>query len=235
MFKNDLTGQRFGILTVIEFVGNNEYRASMWRCICDCTNEIIARGEDLRSGKTQSCGCLRATNHFRTHGDSKTKLYSKWNSMIRRCEDPNNEAYKNYGGRGIIVCPEWHDYENFRNWVNETRPDPSLTLDRIDVNGNYEPDNCRWATVQEQQNNKRSNVMITYFDETHSLMDWCRILNLPYSLIQSRITARGWDFWTAISTPLPAHYYDDCYDYDYEGYEDPSNYDDEYYNNYYMY
>lgn len=132
-----------------------------------------------------------------------------------------------------IVCPEWHNYENFRNWVNETRSDPSLTLDRMDVNGNYCPENCRWATEQEQQNNKRTNVMITYFNEIHSLSDWCRILNLPYSLIQSRITAHGWDFWTAISTPLPDHYYDGYYDesdyYDYNDYdnyyEDPSEYD----------
>lgn len=208
MFKNDLTGMRFGNLTVIEFAGNNQYRASMWHCVCDCGNEIITRGEDLRSGKTKSCGCLVTTNHFKTHGESDTQLYRKWNSMLRRCEDPSYHAYKNYGGRGIEVCDDWHDFTIFRDWVNETRTDISLSLDRIDNDGNYSPDNCKWSTNQEQQNNKRNNLYFSLNDEVHTLSDWCRILNLPYSVIQSRITASGWSFEQAISTPLPAHYYE---------------------------
>jgi hypothetical protein len=128
--------------------------------------------------------------------------------MLRRCDDPSYHAYKNYGGRGIKVCDDWHDFTIFRDWVNETRTDISLSLDRIDNDGNYSPDNCKWSTDQEQANNRRTCLYFEINGEVHSLMDWCRILNLPYSLIQSRITACGWSFEQAISTPLPAHYYE---------------------------
>ena len=224
----DLTGQRFGLLTVLEFVGNDNFGCSKWKCLCDCGNISIVRSHDLRTGNTKSCGCLMHTPAYnRTHNESKTKLFRRWSDMINRCQNPNNNSYEYYGGRGITVCDEWNDFITFRDWAYDNGYQDGLSIDRIDVNGNYEPNNCRWATNLEQANNKRSNFMITYFDETHSLSDWCRILNLPYSVIYSRIHVYNYDFWTAISTPLPDHYYEDCYDYDYsnEYYEDPYEYD----------
>ena len=202
MFKNDLTGQKFGMLTVIEFAGNNQYRASMWRCICDCGNEIVVRGEDIRSGKTLSCGCLRTTNHFKIHGESDTRLYEIWCGMKKRCYNPNEVGYINYGERGISVCSEWYnDYTIFRDWANENGYQDDLTIDRINNDGNYEPDNCRWATRLEQNNNTRQNAYYEFNGEVHSLADWCRILNLNYNTIRSRLRY-GWSFEQAITTPI---------------------------------
>lgn len=209
MFKEDLTGQKFGLLTVLEFAGNDNYRSSMWKCLCDCGNISIVRSHDLKSGGTKSCGCLmHAPAYNRTHNESKTRLFREWANMRNRCQNSNNRSYERYGGRGITVCDEWNNFITFRDWAYDNGYQDNLSIDRIDVNGNYEPDNCRWATTLEQANNKRSSFMITYFDETHSLSDWCRILNLPYSVIYSRIHIYNWDFETAISTPLPAHYYE---------------------------
>ena len=225
VYAKDLTGQKFNMLTVIERVENAPNGNAQFLCLCDCGNQVIVTGSHLRNNEVKSCGCIAPGKP--KHHESNTPLYKKWKDMLRRCEDPKRPCYANYGGRGIQVCNEWHDYENFRDWTNSTRDDSSLTLDRIDVNGNYCPDNCRWVNQKTQQNNKRNNMYITYFDETHSLSEWCDILNLPYSVIYSRIHLYNWDFWTAISTPLPAHYYNDCYDYDYsyEYYEDPYEYD----------
>lgn len=228
----DLTGQRFGMLTVIERAGNNSSGSALWRCICDCNNETIVRTAVLNNGHTASCGCQKLQSRLR-HGMNNTPLYSSWECMKARCNNPHNIGYSNYGGRGIQVCDEWNDFVQFMEWANVNGYKEGLTLDRIDVNGNYEPDNCRWATKQEQANNRRTCIMITYFGETHSLKDWCRILNLPYSIIRTRMNKLNWDFWTAISTPLPDHYYDGYYDesdyYDYNDYdnyyEDPSEYD----------
>jgi len=224
----DLTGQKFNMLTVLyRYEIDAPNGDSRWVCSCECGGTTIVTASNLIYNGVKSCGCLKRTNHFKIHGDWNSKLYTRWRSMIRRCEDPNFPSYNNYGGRGIQVCPEWHNYENFRDWVNSTQDDPSLTLDRIDVNGNYEPNNCRWATQKTQQNNKRNNIYVTYFNETHSLKEWCDILNLPYDLVYRRISRLNYDFWRAISTPLPDHYYEDCYDYDYsnEYYEDPYEYD----------
>lgn len=207
MFKNDLTGQRFGMLTVIEFAGSNQYRASMWKCKCDCGNEIIVRGEDIRSGKTQSCGCLRSINHFQTHGESDARLYNIWCGMKKRCNNSNDVSYYNYGGRDILVCDEWDDFVPFMEWANANGYDDNLSIDRIDNDLGYSPDNCRWATRLEQQNNTRSNAYYEYNGEVHSLADWCRMLNLNYNTIRSRLRY-GWSFERAISTPLPAHYYE---------------------------
>lgn len=206
----DLTGQQFGKLTVIEYVGKNKYNASLWRCICNCNgiNEVIATTGHLRAGQVKSCGCLMSEIKT-THGGSYDKLYPTWRDMIIRCNDPNSNIYKYYGGRGISICDEWYDYNNFKMWCEDTKNDPNTTLDRIDVNGNYCPENCRWATKKEQARNKRNNIVIEYFGEIHTLVEWCEIFGLPYNVIQQRITRSGWDFWKAISTPLPDHYYTD--------------------------
>lgn len=204
----DLTGQRFGMLTVIERAGNTPSGSALWRCRCDCGNETVVRTAVLNNGHTTSCGCQKLQSRLR-HGMNDTPLYSSWECMISRCYNPNNIGYDNYGGRGISVCDDWrNDFINFQNWAEENNYQEGLTIDRININGNYEPDNCRWATRLEQANNRRTCLYFEINGEVHSLKDWCRIMNLPYKTIQTRISKLGWSFEQAISTPLPAHYYE---------------------------
>ena len=168
----DLTGQRFGGLTVIGFAKKSNDRQYMWKCRCDCGNEIVIRSHSLRSGNTRSCGCLQKETNIKlrqTHGMTKTRLYNIWQSMKQRCSLPSASCYKYYGGRGITVCNEWQNFEPFCEWALANGYADNLTIDRIDVNGNYEPNNCRWLTIQEQQNNTRRSHNITFNGITKTL------------------------------------------------------------------
>lgn len=161
----NLTGQRFGRLLVIERAGSRN-REALWHCKCNCGNEIYSRGASLRNGLSQSCGCLQkeiaSNSHFaKTHGGSSERLYSVWRGMIDRTTLPSHNRFEHYGGRGISVCDEWkHSYEKFRTWALKNGYDPSAkrgecTIDRIDVNGDYEPFNCRWVDMKHQAKNKQ--------------------------------------------------------------------------------
>lgn len=169
----DLTGQKFGRLTVISRNGSAGGKRK-WLCECDCGNTTTVTTTDLRSGHTTSCGCFHREVSARTmrdiasgrtgvlnssykHGDTGTKLYWVWSTMIQRCENRNNKRYPEWGGRGICVCDEWHDFSVFRDWAMANGYREGLSLDRVDNDGNYCPENCRWATIQEQNNNKRNN------------------------------------------------------------------------------
>ena len=157
----DLTGQRFGLLTVLRKYGHSgKCREVTWLCKCDCGNETVVIGHDLRKGTTQSCGCFRKLREVEAnikHGGSKEPLYKRWCGIKRRCYTTSNKDYKNYGGRGIKMCDEWkNDYSAFKEWALNNGFEEHLTIERINNDGNYEPSNCKWATVKEQNQNKRN-------------------------------------------------------------------------------
>ena len=186
--KLDLTGQRFGSLTVIEEVGRNDHRAVTWRCACDCGKERVVRGSDLARGTVSSCGCM---NPQRTHGQYGTPLWDRWKSMLERTTNPDASGYANYGGRGVAVCERWQTFEHFATDMR-LGFSPELTLERVDVNGGYEPGNCRWATRTEQARNKRNNHVVTFRGLTMPVVAWAELLGLKASTVRCRLNRYGW-------------------------------------------
>lgn len=142
-------------------------------------------GSHLRKGDTVSCGCVMRTAN-KTHGESKTRLYNIWQKMRSRCNNPSSDNFSYYGGRGITITPMRDDFEEFKYWAIHNGYDDTLTIDRIDFNGNYEPSNCRWITRSEQNKNTRKCILITHNGETHTMRDWGKILGIPKSTIQRR-------------------------------------------------
>lgn len=184
-----MEGKTFGKLTVIDS-DKDKFGNKVWLCRCECGKEIYTTTHKLTSGHTKSCGCYRTAKTIersRTHGQSKTPLYHVWKNMRQRCENPRAKAYPRYGGRGIVVCTEWQDYKTFQNWAMNNGYAKNLTIDRIDVNGNYEPANCRFITIQEQQNNRSTSRTITYKGETHTITEWSAITGIKLSTLHYRL------------------------------------------------
>ena len=202
----DLVGQKINRLTVVRRVENSSGRRARFECRCDCGNTVVVIGGLLRNEHTKSCGCLqkeRVATLNRTHGESKTRIYRIWANMRARCNNPNLPEYEGYGGRGITVCQEWNDsFELFREWAMANGYEDNLSIDRIDVNGNYCPENCRWTTQKEQCNNKRNNHLLTHNGETLTISEWAQRLNVNYFSLHDRITKLGWSAEKALTTPI---------------------------------
>jgi hypothetical protein len=184
----NLTGQKFGRLLVIKYIKTINKR-SYWLCKCDCGNEKEVIGNYLSSGRTKSCGCYQhesIVKRFTTHGKSNEKLYYIWKGMLRRCENSKHRNYKDYGGRGISVCEEWHNLNKFIDWAHKNGYAEGLEIDRVNNNGIYEPNNCKWSTRKEQTLNTRRNIKIELDGEIKSLSEWCEILGFKENTIQYR-------------------------------------------------
>lgn len=178
----NLVGAKFGILTVVARAEDHPYRARFqWLCRCDCGKEIVVIGENLKQGNTKSCGCLKTT-----HSMSKSDEYRIWAGMWSRCTNPKDDGYRNYGGRGISVHPSWSDFSVFYRDVG-ARPSPAHSIDRKDVNSNYEPGNIRWATMIEQGNNRRHNKILTLDGVSRTQAEWARHLSISRVCIALRI------------------------------------------------
>lgn len=201
----DLTGQRFGRLKVISPAFKDKRNQWHWNCKCDCGNTKIIPGKNLRKGDTKSCGCIHSEQIRKLmtkHGFSKTRLEQIRNDMQKRCYNPKRSSYKWYGGRGITICEEWRtNPASFYTWAIESGYEEHLTIERIDVNGNYCPENCKWVTQKEQKNNQRSNHLITYKGKTKTMAEWSELTGLSYSTIRSRQN-RGWSDEKTIETPV---------------------------------
>lgn len=176
-------GEKYGRLTILEV----HYPKDEAVCKCECGNIKIARATNVLYGGTSSCGCLKNEGNNRKHGGKGTRLYMIWKGMRERCNTKTCRIYKNYGGRDIKICLEWNDYNIFKDWAFSHGYTDELTIDRIDVNGDYCPENCRWATPKEQANNTRHNRLLTYKGKTQSVALWSDELNIPKSTIQSRL------------------------------------------------
>ncbi|MDQ1281602.1 MAG: hypothetical protein QG670_2867 [Thermoproteota archaeon] len=220
----DITNQRYGILTVEKPAFSDKNHKWHWLCKCDCGNTCIVDGRYLRKGKKLSCGCVRVVNENgriitrkgRTgqsrkgipnpknliHGFGKTRLATTRNNMMQRCYNPKHKSYPQYGGRGITVCDEWiNNLPSFYEWAVASGYKDNLTIDRIDNNGNYCPENCKWSTSIEQGNNQRTNRHITYQGKTLTPTQWGRELKIAVHLIRNRIFKLGWTVEKTFLTP----------------------------------
>lgn len=213
----NLLGETFGRLTVIAPAdkkilpcGN---KVTMWLCKCACGTIKAIPAQNLKKGKTKSCGCLnselsrsRRLIHSGTINRTRERLYDIWRAMKERCYNPQNISYPNYGGRGIQVCNCWKsDFSEFKKWALENGYSDKMSIDRVDTNGNYEPSNCRWATRKQQNNNTRHNTMIYAFGKTLTLSQWSDETGISAGVISARIKRLKWNVEDALTRPIRKH------------------------------
>ena len=210
---NDISGQKFNMLTAVEYVGRrNKGNHPYWLCRCECGNEKVVSLPNLKSGAVKSCGCLpriknsaRMKEQNKTHGKSKTRLYNIYHQMKTRCYNPAHPFFYRYGGRGISICNEWQEFEVFYAWAINNGYEDGLTIDRINNDGVYSPDNCRWVKMVDQTRNRGTNHHVTVGGETHCLSEWAEINDISYNTIMSRLRY-GWDEERAVTVqPLIKH------------------------------
>ena len=200
--KHDLTGKRFGQWYVLGYSSQKDDRHRKWLCRCDCGTVRSVRHENLLDGRSTSCGCLmKGSKLVPRHGMHKTPEYKAWMAMNERCANPKHKYYEYYGGRGIVVCELWRD--SFQVFYDDMGPRPSTkhSLDRIDNAAGYSPNNCRWATKSEQQNNMRSNRAITYEGITLNLSQWARRMGISNDCLCRRLNS-GWAIEDALTRPV---------------------------------
>lgn len=202
----DLTGHKFGRLTVKGF-SHSKNRKTYWHCQCECKNLIISRGDQIKSGITKSCGCYmkEVTQQLgylrKKHGHSRSIEYDIWCHIIKRCEDENYCQYHHYGGRGITICEDWRkDFMSFFNHVGP-RPSQKHSIDRIDNSLGYQPGNVHWATASEQARNRRTNVLVTYNEQTKCLTEWADITGINFRTLLHRKN-KGWCDNCIITKPV---------------------------------
>ena len=198
----DKTGQVFGRLVAVSLTRTSSGRTA-WTCECSCGNTVTVDSTNLRGGRTESCGCLqreRTGNANRTHGEENTRLYRTWLGMRNRCLNGNEPAYKNYGGRGISIYLDWGSFENFRDWARASGYEDHLTIERVDVNGNYEPANCTWIPRSEQTKNRRDSVFIEWNGKRQIMADWAREMGMSDKILWYRIK-NGWSAEDALTRP----------------------------------
>lgn len=201
--KIDMVGRVYGRLTVLEEREPDPKMGARWLCECRCGNRSVVVGKSLRGGLTKSCGCLaeelRSDNHSRyvKHGMHGTRIYGIWVGMVQRTTKPNNQHYPNYGGRGIKICDRWRTFEGFYADMGPTYRD-DLTIDRIDNDGPYSPENCRWATYAEQNRNRRDNVRVEWRGRDLLVAEWADLIGLNGRTIGERIR-KGWSVDRALT------------------------------------
>lgn len=200
----NLVGERFGRLVVID-KAESKSRHTRWLCLCDCGNKCIVHGTSLKTGNTTSCGCYKKENAQKLYSSVRQNdkgLYAVWNGIKQRCSNPNNKSYHNYGGRGIKMCSQWEqNYEAFYNWAMNLGYEKGLEIDRVDNNGDYCPENCRWVSHYVQANNKRNIKLYTINGVTKSLPQWCREYNQEYYLVRQRVDKLHWSIIDALTIP----------------------------------
>ncbi len=207
-YSPDLTGQKFFRLTVIRTVRNHRNQKA-WECLCSCGNTRVVTASNLYSGKSNSCGCYRnertaarMTRHGHSAGGSRSKEYSTWMGMRSRCFNPADRRYADYGGRGITLCERWENsFEAFYADMG-ARPSPRHSIDRINNDGPYAPGNCRWATAQQQANNKRNNRILTHGGRSQTLSQWAVEIGIKPLALHHRIDSYGWSVDRALTTPV---------------------------------
>lgn len=204
----DLTGQKFTQLTALRRA-SSEYHEACWVCLCECGREVVVPGSSLRKGKRQRCynsshGIKPGRKPLGMRQDVYKLTYHSWTNMRERCLNPNHHRYKRYGGRGILICERWNDFNMFLADMGE-RPTIKHSIERNDSDGNYEPTNCRWATNKEQSRNTTRTIYAEYQGKRWKLIELCESLGIPYSNVLGRYRALGWPIEKALFEPIKGY------------------------------
>lgn len=182
----NLTGEKYGGITVLEYDSNDKFGHSKWKCICSCGKEFVAIGDNLKRHHYLSCGCknpAKTGDISRTHGMTNTRFYNIWDNMKRRCQNKNNKSFSYYGGRGITVCEKWESFDGFCKDMYDTYSE-KMTLERVDVNSGYFKENCTWIPHKMQSRNKRNTVKIYFNGTLIPFSEYCEINNLEYNKVR---------------------------------------------------